>query len=70
MNISRGRCLLPDLIASKGWTQAEYAKRAGRHPRIISHFCNDERVMLPEDMYIASIIFGCKMEDLYEWLRG
>ncbi|OMC71073.1 hypothetical protein BK126_02880 [Paenibacillus sp. FSL H7-0326] len=67
MNISRGRCLLPDLIASRGWTQADYADKSGRHPRVISHFCNNKRVMLPEDMYIASKIFKCRMEDLYEW---
>lgn len=67
MNISRGRCLLSDLIKAKGWKQSDYARRAGRHPRVISHFCNDERVMLPEDLYIASLILECKMEDLYEW---
>lgn len=25
--------------------------------------------MLPEDMYIASKIFKCRMEDLYEWIE-
>lgn len=69
MNISRGRCLLSDFIHSRGWTQAHYAELVGRHPRVISHFCKDERVMLPEDLYIASKVFKCKMEDLYEWIE-
>ncbi|OXL83198.1 hypothetical protein BCV73_08980 [Paenibacillus sp. SSG-1] len=66
--ISRGRCLLPDLISARGWTQAQYADKCGRSPRMVSHFCLNERVMLPEDMYIAAKIFKCRMEDLYEWI--
>lgn len=45
MRVSRGRCLLPNWIEKKGWTQAEYARRSGRHKRVISHFCNGERVV-------------------------
>lgn len=68
MRVTRGRCLLQDWIDRKGWTQTEYAKRSGRPKRIISHFCNNERVMKPEDEYTASLIFGCRMEDLHEWI--
>ncbi|MEK4193314.1 MULTISPECIES: helix-turn-helix transcriptional regulator [Paenibacillus] len=68
MRVTRGRCLLQDWIDNKGWTQAEYAKRSGRPKRIISHFCNNERVMKPEDEYAASLIFDCRMEDLHEWI--
>lgn len=69
MHISRGRCLLSNLLAQKGWTHTEYARRSGRSRRVISHFCNDERVMLPEDMYLASKLLDCRMEDLYEWIE-
>lgn len=69
IRISRGRCLLQDLLDSRGWSQKDYAIMSGRHPRVISHFCRGERVMLPEDMYTASKIFKCKMEDLYEWIE-
>ncbi|MNR93695.1 hypothetical protein D3C72_247540 [compost metagenome] len=67
-HVSRGRCLLPDLLAQKGWTQTFYAERSGRSVRMVSHFCNNKRAMLPEDMYVASMLLGCRMEDLYEWL--
>ncbi|WP_339279167.1 helix-turn-helix transcriptional regulator [Paenibacillus sp. FSL W8-1187] len=67
MNISRGRCLLSDLIDKRGWNQSEYARRSGRSQRTISYFCNDERVMKPEDLKTASMLLGCKMDDLYEW---
>lgn len=67
MNVSRGRCLLGDFIQARGWTQAQYADKVNRHPRVISHFCQDERVMLPEDLVAASIVFQCAMNDFYEW---
>ncbi|MEK5060451.1 hypothetical protein BK126_04295 [Paenibacillus sp. FSL H7-0326] len=67
MNISRGRCLLPNLIKAKGWTQSEYARRVNKHPRVISHYCNNERVMQPEDLYAATLILDCELKDLYEW---
>lgn len=69
MNISRGRCLLQDLLDKLEWSHSEYARRSGRSRRVISHFCKNERVMLPEDMYTASRLIGCKMEDLYEWIE-
>lgn len=67
MKISRGRCRLLEHITAAGLTQTEYAIRSGRSQRMISHFCNDTRVMLPEDMYTAVMIFGCEWEDLYEF---
>lgn len=68
MAVSRGRCLLQDLLDKADLTQAEYARRSGRSKRVISHFCNDERVMLPEDLYNASMVLGCRMEDVYVWI--
>ena len=67
MKISRGRCLLLDHIKANGLTQSEYARRTGRSRRMISHFCKNERVMQPQDMYMAELILGCNMRDLYEW---
>jgi hypothetical protein len=66
---SRGGCLLQDLLDKADLTQAEYARRSFRDKRVISHFCNSERAMLPEDIYTASMILGCRMEDLYEWIE-
>ncbi|KOR88791.1 hypothetical protein AM231_06205 [Paenibacillus solani] len=67
--VSRGRCLLPYLLAARGLNQTDYAIKSGRSQRMISHFCTNERIMLPEDMYTASKILKCKMEDLYEWIE-
>lgn len=69
MNISRGRCLLPDLLKQRKWTQTFFAERTGRSVRMISYFCNNERAMLPEDMYVSAMVLNCKMEELYEWVH-
>ncbi|RUS42089.1 helix-turn-helix transcriptional regulator [Cohnella sp. AR92] len=69
MNISRGRCLLGDLIKARGWTQTYYAERSGRSQRMISHFCSGDRIMQPEDIYIAEEILECDFRDLYEGFK-
>lgn len=69
MRVSRGRCLLPEWLELKGWSQAEYARRSGRSKRMISYFCSGDRVMLPEDMYIASKLLGCRWDQLYEMIE-
>lgn len=67
MKISRGRCLLDDLIKSRGWTHEKYAELSGRSPRMIDYFCRTERIMKPEDIYMAMKIFKCKIEEIYEF---
>lgn len=69
MAYSRGRCLLQFWIDQAKITQAEYSRRSGRSKRVISHFCRNELVMKPEDIYTASKILGCRMEDLYVWIE-
>ncbi|GIO83454.1 hypothetical protein J25TS5_03860 [Paenibacillus faecis] len=59
--------MLGDLIASRGWTHEQYAKLSGRSPRMIDYFCKTERIMNPADIYTAMKIFGCEIEDLYEF---
>lgn len=68
-NISRGRCLLGDLISSRGWTYEHYATISGRSARMISYFCNNERTMLPEDIYVAMLIFNCEITNIYEFIE-
>lgn len=68
MYISRGRCLLGVKIKSKGWTQTYYAGLTGRKKRMISHFCNNERAMQPEDIHAACLIFDCDESELHEWI--
>ncbi|WP_459967309.1 hypothetical protein [Paenibacillus sp. JCM 10914] len=40
---------------------------SGRSPRMIDYFCSTERIMKPEDIYVAMKIFGCGIEDIYEF---
>ncbi|WP_182300722.1 helix-turn-helix domain-containing protein [Cohnella cholangitidis] len=55
-------------IIERGWTQTHYARLTGRHKRMISHFCADERAMQPEDIHAACLIFGCDESELHEWV--
>jgi transcriptional regulator with XRE-family HTH domain len=66
VKVSRGRCLLLERINELGLSQAEYGRRVGRSKRMISHFCAGTRVMQPEDIYAAQIVFGLSLKDLYE----
>lgn len=67
IRVSRGRCLLLDRIMAKGWNQAEFSRRSGMHPRVVSDICRDRLIMRPEQQYVASLLLDCRMEDLYEW---
>ena len=68
MAYSRGRCLLQDWLDRRELTQTEFAIRSGWSKRMVSHFCNRTRMMSVEAMYTASLILGCTMEELYEWV--
>lgn len=68
IRVSRGRCLLLDRIIAKGWNQAEFARRSGMHPRVVSDICRGKLVMRPEQQYIAALLLDCSMEDLHEWI--
>ncbi|MHA7963498.1 helix-turn-helix domain-containing protein [Paenibacillus sp. CAU 1782] len=68
MLFSRGRCLLPDLLKRRGWSQTEYARRSGRSQRMISHFCRNERAMQPEDIHTACMLLECDESELHEWI--
>lgn len=67
MHFSRGECLLQYWLDKKDITQAEFARRTGWSARIISHWCNRERLMSVDAMYTAATILGIKMDQLYRW---
>lgn len=66
MRLSRGRCRLKTLLKEKGWTQAELARRTGYHPRMISHYINNEKPMSVDVMLNIAYALECHMENLYE----
>lgn len=61
--------MLGDLIYSRGWTHEYYASISGRSARMISYFCRNQRTMLPEDIYVATLIFDCDLTDIYEFIE-
>lgn len=65
MKVSREGCLLGVWIERRGWTQTKYAKLAGRSKRMISYFCNNERPMHPEDIFIALKLLDIEFDQLY-----
>ncbi|MGG3504734.1 helix-turn-helix transcriptional regulator [Paenibacillus lautus] len=67
MAYSRGSCLLQYWLDNRNITQAEFARRTGWKPRMISHWCTNERLMSVEAMYTAAVILNVRMEDLYQW---
>ncbi|OBZ13321.1 helix-turn-helix transcriptional regulator [Bacillus sp. FJAT-26390] len=76
MHFSRGRCLLSYWLHKRGLTQTELSRRtgwseatpdAGWTRRVISFWCNDERLMSVEAMYTVATILDIKMEELYRW---
>jgi transcriptional regulator with XRE-family HTH domain len=48
-------------------TQADFARKSGWSKRMISHYCNDDRLMSVEAMYTAAVILEIPMEQLYQW---
>ncbi|MEC0239444.1 helix-turn-helix transcriptional regulator [Paenibacillus dokdonensis] len=67
MAYSRGRCLLQYWLDHRNITQADFARRIGWSPRMVSFWCKDERLMSVEAMYAASVILEIHMEQLYQW---
>lgn len=67
MAYSRGRCLLQYWLDHNGISQAEFSRRSGWSQRMISHWCNNERLMSVEAMYTAAVLLGIRMDELYQW---
>lgn len=65
----RGRCLLQSHLEEINMSQAELSRRSGYSQRMISHFVNNERKMSADAMYTISLIIGCEMSNLYEWIK-
>ncbi|MEK3851167.1 helix-turn-helix transcriptional regulator [Paenibacillus sp. FSL R7-0340] len=66
-NVSRGRCLLQNWLNVRKMTQAEFARRSGINVRTVSHYCNNDKRMSVEALYMAHIILDVPMERFYEW---
>ncbi|MFK0524720.1 helix-turn-helix transcriptional regulator [Paenibacillus illinoisensis] len=51
-------------------SQADFSRKSGWSTRMISYYCNDERKMSVEALYVASVILNVPMDQFYEWDVG
>ncbi|MGG4035034.1 helix-turn-helix transcriptional regulator [Paenibacillus cisolokensis] len=66
-HFSRGECLLQYWLNNRGISQAELSRRTGYSTRIVSYWCNNERLMNADAMYTVSVILNIRMDQLYTW---
>lgn len=65
---STGRCLIPDLLEARGWTQRQLAEHSGVHENVISFYTTGRRRRM-------SLLLAVQIADalevspraLYEW---
>ncbi|WP_413006760.1 helix-turn-helix domain-containing protein [Paenibacillus sp. 1P03SA] len=62
-----GRSRLPELLGSKGMTQAQLAQRLNLSDSFVSKVVHGERRLSLVKTREAAIILNCYMDDLYEW---
>jgi transcriptional regulator with XRE-family HTH domain len=61
-----GRSRLPELLATKGWSQAEFARRLGISEGFLSQVISGKRYFSYPTASEAAWLLGCSMEDLHE----
>lgn len=71
MPLKRGRCLLPDLRASRGWTQKELCERIKPYIDVphasMSKYEREERPMPDLVRKACAIVFDVTMDDIFEY---
>ena len=67
MALQIGRSRLPELLATKRMTQAEFSRRLGVSQAFISQLIAGERHFSYPMAANAARILGCLMEELHEW---
>lgn len=67
MALRLGRSRLPELLFTRGMTQAELARRLGVSESFITKVISGEKHFSYLRAKIASDILGCTMEELFEW---
>lgn len=62
-----GRCLLREILKSKGMEQTELAYKLNVTPQQINKYAKDVQGMSLEVAKNISVKLNCQIEDLYEW---
>ncbi|OMF17276.1 hypothetical protein BK131_04745 [Paenibacillus amylolyticus] len=65
--LSLGRCLLQHWLDHRNMSQAEFARRTGISPRMVSHYCNGTQKMTVEVLTLSSLILDVPMEKFHEY---
>lgn len=67
MAVSVGRSRLPELLARRGISQAEFSRRLGVTESFISQVIKGKKQFSYEMAKNASMILWCAMDDLHVW---
>ncbi|WP_369993878.1 helix-turn-helix domain-containing protein [Paenibacillus sp. RC84] len=67
MALRIGRSRLPELLDSKGMTQAQLAQRLNLSDSFISKVVHGEKRLSLVKTREAAMFLNCYMDDLYEW---
>lgn len=68
MHFTVGRCLVSDILDSRGWTQRELALRSGVKEKAISHYVLGRRRMPLSAAIAIADALNVHPRELYEWL--
>lgn len=64
-----GRCLLQDILNSKGMGQSELAIKLNVKPPQINKYVKGKQKMSIAVAYNIAQILNCQIEELYEWIE-
>jgi transcriptional regulator with XRE-family HTH domain len=68
MRLTVGRCLIPDLLDKRGWTQRKLADESGVDEAVISFYTTGRRKKMTLEVAVAlADALKVNPRDLYEW---
>lgn len=67
--ITFGKCRIPELLRTRGWTQATLANKTGMtEQRISDYITGNRKSMTMKTAFIIAHVLNCHVEDLYEYI--
>lgn len=63
-----GKCLLPQILRTRGMSQSELAEKVGLHKQTINAYVNNRQKMTFETAYNIALALNCDVTDLYTWV--
>lgn len=63
-----GKCRIPELLSTRGWTQANLADKTGMtEQRISDYITGNRKSMTMKTAFIIAHVLNCHVEELYEY---